>query len=135
MNQAEQEQIAPIIDLDDLMARCLNNIELAQRVIVMFQESSDENFIGIEEAVAAKDTESIAHLAHRLKGASANVAASGLCDQAAELEQAARRCLLAEIPGHLENLRQEWFRFTSEVSHINLSPESTVRRNPIVTRS
>ncbi len=126
MNQTVQEQGVPVIDLGDLMTRCLNNIELAQRVIVMFQETSDEDFIRIEEAVAAEDTESIAHLAHRLKGASANIAASGLCDQAAKLEQAARRGLLAEIPGHLENLRQEWFRFTSEVSHINLSPESTV---------
>ena len=126
MDQEVQDRVAPVLDIDDLMARCLGNIEFAQRIIVKFQESGGESLTGLEEALAAEDTEAIARLAHRIKGSSANVSALGLRARAAELEQAARQCSLAEVSGHLENLKQEWFRFKSTVPQLDLSPEVTV---------
>lgn len=125
MEQEVQDQTAMVIDAEDLMARCLGNIEFARRILVMFQELGYENLAGLEEAIAAEDAEAIALLAHRLKGASANAAALGLRAQAAEIEDAARQCSLGEIPARLENLRHEWSRFNSAVPLVDLLPAPT----------
>jgi HPt (histidine-containing phosphotransfer) domain-containing protein len=107
--------MATVIDLKDLMARCLGKIEFARRILAMLQELGDENLAGLEEAIAAEDAEAIAQLAHRFKGASANAAAPRLQAQAAQIERAARQFSLEEIPSRLENLKNEWSRFNSAV--------------------
>ncbi len=125
MEQEVQDQMAMVIDVEDLMDRCLGNIEFARRILAVLQELGDENLAGLEEALAAEDADAIARLAHCLKGASANASALGLRAQAAEIEHAARQCSLGEIPAHLENLRHEWSRFNSAVPLVDLLPGST----------
>ncbi len=125
MEQEDQDQAATVLDIEDLMTRCLGNIEFAGRVLAKFQELGDGHLAELERAVASQDTEAIAQLAHRLKGASANAAAPGLCARAEEIESAARQCSLREIPARLENLRHEWSRFASEVPRLDWFPENT----------
>ena len=125
MEQGIRSQTAMVIDVEDLMDRCLGNIDLARRILVVCQEFGDENLAGLKEAIAAKDAEAIARLAHGLKGASANAAALGLRAQAAEIEHAARQCSLNEMPACLEKLRHEWSRFNSAVPLVELSPTSS----------
>ncbi|NQT40303.1 MAG: Hpt domain-containing protein [Planctomycetes bacterium] len=125
MKQEDQAQAATVLDIEDLMTRCLGNIEFAGRVLAKFQESGDEHLAELEQAVASQDTEAVAQLAHRLKGASANAAAPGLCARAAEIESAARQRSLREIPARLENLRHEWSRFAAEVPRLDWFPEAT----------
>jgi HPt (histidine-containing phosphotransfer) domain-containing protein len=65
----------------------------------------------LERAVRVEDAEQVARIAHRLKGASATVAATGLSTGAARIEELARRGELPEIPKRVEELRSEWTRF------------------------
>jgi HPt (histidine-containing phosphotransfer) domain-containing protein len=125
MEQEVQDQTATVIDVEDLMARCLGNVEFAERILVMLQELGDENLARLERALAAEDAEAIAQLAHHLKGASANASAFALRAQAAKIEHAARRCSLGEMPSRLENLRYEWSRFNSAAPFVDLLPPST----------
>jgi len=123
MDQLTEDDAAAVFDIDDLMHRCMGNIDFAQRILARFQETGDVNLSSLEEAVTAENTETVAQLAHRFKGASANAAAPGVHACAAQLEQAARQHSLTEIPVHLESLKQEWFRFVSEVVQSGLSPQ------------
>jgi len=107
---------ANALDREDLMARCMGNLEFAERILGMFQERCGEDLAQLEAAAESGDVKQVALLAHRLKGASANVAAPGMQARAAEIEAAARQEALAEIPASLNELKQEWSRFTSEVS-------------------
>ncbi len=89
----------------------------------MFQQRGTEDLAELEQAVAAKDTSAVTRLAHRLKGACANVAAPGLRALAAEMEHAARQQSLEELPARLEQLRREWERFTAAASLVGALPE------------
>ncbi len=111
--QELRNQEARALDVEDLMTRCMGNIEFAEQILSTFQALGDEALAEMEEAMAAEDAEALSRLAHRLKGASANAAAPGLRAHAAEIERAARQSSLQEIPAHIEDLRREWGRFAS----------------------
>ena len=124
MNVDMKGQMKDVLDVDDLLGRCLGNIEFAQRILGKFQERCDEDLAALEQAVCDGDGESIAHLAHRLKGASANASALGLQKHASEIEHAVRHESIEDVPASLENLKHEWTRFGDAVSQLGLSVET-----------
>ena len=112
------DQLADVFDMEDLLARCLGNFDFVQRVLNKFQERCDEDLAALEQAMVNADTELVARLAHRLKGASANASALRLREHAAAIEDAARRRALGAVPQRLGELRQEWDRFTAAVAQL-----------------
>lgn len=124
MNAQVKEQVMDVLDVEDLLGRCLGNVEFAQRILGKFQERCDEDVEALEQAVFDSDNEAIARLAHRLKGASANASAIGLQRHASEIEQAARHRSIEEVPACLESLKQEWARFSEVVSQLGSLAET-----------
>ena len=96
------------IDLDDLLVRCLGNLEFAERILAMFQERFDQDLVELDRLWLEGDAPGVARLAHRLKGASANAAARGLHWRVSQIEQLARQASLTAVGPHLDHLRQEW---------------------------
>ena len=117
------DQDKAVFDAEELLARCLGKIELAERVLAAFHSRFDLDLSELREAVRSEDAEAVARVAHRLKGASANVAAEELRTRAAGIEQLARCGGLPEVPGHLEELRSEWTRFVGSASTLGPRPE------------
>jgi HPt (histidine-containing phosphotransfer) domain-containing protein len=112
------------LDMNDLMARCLGNLEFAERVLNMFHQRCDEDLTELERAVAVGDIETVARIAHRLKGAAANSSVPGLRARAVEIEHAARERSLEGIPKSLQDLKEEFKRFTLEMSQLGSSHET-----------
>jgi HPt (histidine-containing phosphotransfer) domain-containing protein len=129
MNLQVKDQMDGVLDVEDLLARCLGNLEFAQRILGKFQERCDEDLEALEKAVFARDIDSVARLAHRMKGASANASALGLQKHASEIERAARHQALEEVPASLESLKREWVRFSEVVSEFGSSAETPERSN------
>ena len=77
---------------DDLLARCVGKAELVQRVLNGFIRQLDEEISKRQNDLADGDFEEAARTAHRLKGASANVAAEQLRATAEELVVAQQHC-------------------------------------------
>ncbi len=129
MSEGEDVEMQPqmpseaqlVLDVDDLMGRCLGNLEFAERILAMFQTRFDEDLHELERMLAADDAESVAYLSHRLKGAAANAAAPSLKTLAAEIEQLARARNLDEAKRHLDDLWHEWDWFKETASHWNAS--------------
>lgn len=119
MNSQTADPIADVLDMDDLLARCLGNVDFVQRVLAKFQERCDEDLTALERALVNGDSELVARLAHRLKGASANASALRLREHAAAIEDAARRRALGAVPERLGELRQEWDRFITAMAHLD----------------
>lgn len=124
MNAQVNDQVMDVLDLGDLLSRCLGNVEFAQRILGKFQERCDEDVEALEKAVFDGDAEAIARLAHRLKGASANASAMGLQKHASEIEHAARHQSIEEVPASLEKLKTEWARFSEAVSQLGSFAET-----------
>jgi HPt (histidine-containing phosphotransfer) domain-containing protein len=74
-------------------------------------------------AVAAGDSAQVASLAHRLKGAAANLSAEPLCEAATELESLGRSGDLAGAEAWVADLQTEGARFLRDV--LRLAAETT----------
>lgn len=99
------------IDVNELLARCMGNLQFAQRVVAKFHARLDDDLIELDKALAESNSGSVARLAHRIKGAAANVGAHGLFRQAATLEELALANEVADLANLLDGLRQEKSRF------------------------
>jgi HPt (histidine-containing phosphotransfer) domain-containing protein len=109
---ASAEQKAPeILDYDALIDRCLGNIDLVERLLNKLQTCIPQDIEKVEKAFALQDAGQVASIAHRLKGATANVAARGLNRLAEEIENLGKSGTLQEMPSLIEQLHQEWERF------------------------
>jgi HPt (histidine-containing phosphotransfer) domain-containing protein len=108
--QAENGE-AEILNYDALIDRCLGNLELAGRLVEKLQTCLPQEIENVEQALALKDAEQVARIAHRLKGATANVSARGLNQVLEEIEKFGNLGVLSEIPASMERLHQEWERF------------------------
>jgi HPt (histidine-containing phosphotransfer) domain-containing protein len=102
------DQATAAIDFDQLLARCLGNLEFAERILQIFQERFDEDLDELDRMTAAEDADGVARLAHRLKGASANAAATALQKRVAQIEQLARQKSLDAVGPCLAGLRRGW---------------------------
>ena len=117
MKQELSSSDPSILAMDELVERCMGNLEFAERVLSKFLNRFDEELDELQHGVEAENAEEIARVAHRLKGASANVGAPGLRDRAAAVESLARTQSISgphsgcEIRVGMKQLREEWSRF------------------------
>ena len=100
-----------VLDTQELLGRCLGKQELAQRVLARFRNQLSEDLTQLERALLDGDATLIARVAHRIKGAAANVSARCLHEQAAALECAARTDAWGDIPGAIDQLASECDEF------------------------
>jgi len=82
---------------DELLARCVGRLDFMERILNSFELRFGEDLEQLEEHLKSSDADEVARLAHKMKGASANVAALCLNKQVAEIEQLARSQRLDEI--------------------------------------
>ena len=79
-----------VIDLEDLLRRCVNKPSIAARVLGKFRDSAQGLMDEIKRALSQEDTDSAARAAHTLKGASGNISAESVYELARVLEQQCR---------------------------------------------
>jgi len=104
-----------ILDLDALLARCMGDTAVAERILAKFQRRLPDDLIQIETSLLAGEAERVASLAHALKGAAANLSATALREAAARLETAGRNADLDGAQACLRQLRSEWERFLQQL--------------------
>ena len=100
-----------VINVPELLARCLGNVEIAERVLNKFSDRFGSDLCDLQRGLTGPNLELISQAAHRIKGSSANVSAHRLCDLATEIEQLARLEQTEEISRYVEELHREWERF------------------------
>jgi signal transduction histidine kinase/DNA-binding response OmpR family regulator len=110
---AQPEAGMPPVDYQCLLQRCLNKPELAARLLRKLLEQAGHDVAAITTAAQQNDAAGLAAVAHRLKGASANVAAEPMRRLAATLEELGRRGDLAAVSHLLPQLKSELLRLKS----------------------
>ncbi len=110
-------------ELEELLARCVGNLELVERVLKKFATHFADDLERLERHLQVGDADELARVAHTMKGASANVAAPGLREQTARIEELARGRQLDQISSRLTLLRNEWSRFSSSLSAVKAPPD------------
>lgn len=108
MTCMKTDELSDVIDVDDLMTRCLGNLTFAERILNVFQDRCDADLADLEQAIEAHDLEQIGRIAHRLKGACANAAARSMQEKAADLWSAASKGSWEGVSERFGELRREW---------------------------
>ncbi len=112
------QQETAVLELWELLTRCLGKPELATRILARFDRQLADDLERIEAALADGKTEIAREVAHRLKGAAANVAAHALREQAHALETAIQLGLAEQYPLVLRGLVAERDRFTEILKQV-----------------
>ena len=97
---------APILSMDETLERMSGDRDLLASLFQLFVSDAPKKLEKIESCAREGDLYGIERNAHSLKGASATVGATRLCELAAEAEKAAK----AGSREELERLRQDLAR-------------------------
>lgn len=119
MSMTQQE--SAVLDLWELMSRCLGKPELAARVLKKFETQLAGDLDRISAALESGDFPTAREVAHRLKGAAANVAAHSLKEQAHALESAIELGLEPQFAIVLQGLKREQGRFIETSKQVQMS--------------
>jgi HPt (histidine-containing phosphotransfer) domain-containing protein len=111
----------PIFEREQLIARCMGSIELVEKLIKRFDERFETDAREIERSIRSSDASSAARLAHRLKGAAANISAPALQASLQRVENCARAGDLKQACESLFDLSYEWCRFVKYKAQGELS--------------
>lgn len=130
--QAPENMTDNAIQLDELLKRCLGNLSFAQRVLSKFTSRLEDDVDELKEAMQKDALPDVVRLAHRLKGASANVAAEGLRKIAAEIEDQARSGQSCPPDAWFPRLEQEIERLLT-MSESGLCDTENVKPSPTIT--
>ncbi|MGE0379129.1 MAG: Hpt domain-containing protein [Planctomycetaceae bacterium] len=107
--------VQPVLDMQQLLDRCLGSLELAERCLVRFTQKLQGEVECVQRCVDADDRVELAQVAHRLKGSAATVSAVSLARAAAALENYARGGVPVDVAGALQEFLHEADRFLNSV--------------------
>ena len=79
--------MAQPIDVEQLMTRCMGQLDFAQEILTDFLDTCESGLDSIRESGTRSDIEALRTTAHRLKGTSATVAATNLSEMFEQMEQ------------------------------------------------
>src|SRR5690606_30049076 len=99
---------ADVANMEDLFRRCLGNLDLVERVLQAFESHFEDDLEELEIALKGKCYERVAQISHRMKGACANVAATSMARELADMERFARDEQQSELDACMERLSEEW---------------------------
>ena len=116
MTTTQFDALAKVINVDDLMGRCMGNLDFVERILTIFQSRCEEDLAALEDAIRAVDLPRVQQIAHRLKGACANAGANSLSARASELWTAANKEFTDVLAARCAQFRQEWNECTSILS-------------------
>jgi HPt (histidine-containing phosphotransfer) domain-containing protein len=111
-------QSAAPVELEELLARCVGNMDFVERVLGRFITCFGDDIHRLERCFRSQELEELARIAHAMKGAAANIAAHRLEDLIAEIEAIARVGQLDDFSSRLAQLRDEWSRVAESASAI-----------------
>ena len=115
---ARNGQDVPVIRFEDLVERCMGNLELAMQLLDKSPSYLVDDVTMLQQCDEHEDPHEVVRLAHRLKGAAANVGAYELSDVFARIEQHGRTGNPAATPEALEEVETEWSRFVAGVADL-----------------
>lgn len=91
-----------------LLARCAGQMSICRKVVHKYVEQMENDLASLIDLASQSDTQGVCKLAHRMKGASSNVAAVELTQMAATIEELAAEGAIENDTPEVSNLKQAW---------------------------
>jgi HPt (histidine-containing phosphotransfer) domain-containing protein len=107
MQKSESQPSNPAWNFEEFLRRVDNDRELLQELVIIFQKECPRHLNSLKAAVAQKNSQNVAAVAHALKGMLSNLAGSRAAAAAGSLEKLARGGELAAMEAALLALERE----------------------------
>ncbi len=120
MSQDTPKQKNPL-DLERLERVSRGKVSLQKRLLQAFIEATQTDLDNLRTALDDRDGDRLSEIAHRLKGAAANVGATVMAEQSADLEQAAKEQNFEQVESHMTALLQQWQHIKQFMETLELS--------------
>ena len=110
---------AQSLDFDKALERAMGDKDFLKMLLDGFIEEMPSHIESIKSAIAITDTKMLTELAHKIKGAAANLSAYGISDTAKTLEEIGKSQKLDQADQMLSVLMKESKRLAAYVEQIN----------------
>ena len=100
---------------EELLARCVGRLDLVQRVLEAYVTQMEEDIPQLLSELEAGNSSDVARIAHRIKGASANVAVDNLRSDAEEIERLVNEVQLQQASSRAIQLKQDWSEYLKTI--------------------
>jgi two-component system, sensor histidine kinase and response regulator len=117
-------QTSSLVDRQALLVQVDGDTELLRRMVSIFLADAPERLEAIRAAVESNNAESLARLAHRLKGAVSNFSSEAVARAALQLETIAQKRDLSNAPEAYQELKTMIERLTPELTELIKAPTS-----------
>ncbi len=92
--------------------------EFFTKILAAFEDSWEEDWLRLQECVAAEDFQAARTAAHRMKSSSANLGAAGLSALCATIEDSARERQILAVAAGVAALDDAFERYSKELRAI-----------------
>jgi HPt (histidine-containing phosphotransfer) domain-containing protein len=106
-NHSNPADATPPVDFMALLARCLGNFKMVERVMAAFRDSAKSDFSLLQGAIEHGDFAAVVDISHRFKGTASNVSATGLVKHLIRAEASGREKDQPELTRILAALQLE----------------------------
>lgn len=103
----QESSLEPPIQMAALLKRCRGKQTLVEQVFSTFASTIPEQLQALDQAMAAEDATALAHLAHSIKGAAANLDAGALRQSALGLEKLAGAGNISAAAVEIQHLKDQ----------------------------
>ena len=121
----------PSYDHDQCLANIEGDTELFHTMVTLFTETTSGLLTRMQGAVAAKDADNTARIAHKLKGSALQFNALPACNITLRIEEAAHRGDLAVAEALLPELRETFTRLEQDLQRASQGNGSGTRVSPV----
>jgi HPt (histidine-containing phosphotransfer) domain-containing protein len=108
-----------VLDLNEAMANMDGDAELLQEVCGIFLATAEAQFDGIDQGIAAGNTDEVAIQAHGLKGAASNFCAHKFVAASQQLEVLAKSGTLEGATNLLAQMRADYMEVVEVIKVVN----------------
>ena len=98
----------PVLNTTELLERCLGNEALARRILERFETEFSTSLDELAGLFQEESREQLGRLAHRLKGAAANVAATRLSQRLSTVQDLIESEPIETIAAEVDSLHREF---------------------------
>ena len=109
------------LNLERLTRVSRGNVSLQKRLLKAFIEATDADLETLKIALDEQDSDRLMEMAHRIKGAAANVGATLMSERSADLEAAAKENDFEAVEAHLQGLMMQWQHIHQFMETLELS--------------
>ena len=115
-----------VFNYKEALSRYDGDTEILKSIINVYLEDTEERLKNMAPALKEKDSRTITHIAHSIKGGAAYIGADVMRNTAGEIEEASKKGGLENIEPLMNKIKQDFNTFSQTIKNYNWSKQNYI---------